>query len=77
MTKFKRHVIAIRLETLVKIFLVIILELHTEAYVSLHIYILLYVTLPLLASKSQEFIPSVGRFLIKIVQLRIFKLFCC
>ena len=75
MTKFKRHVIAIRLETLVKIFLVIILELHTEAYVSL--YILLYVTLPLLASKSQEFIPSVGRFLIKIVQLRIFKLFCC
>ena len=46
-------------------------------YRSLRTYILRYVTLPLLASKSQELIPSVGRFLIKIVQLVLFKLFCC
>ena len=46
-------------------------------YRSLRTYILLYVTLPLLASKSQEFTPSVGRFVIKIVQLVLFKLFCC
>ena len=75
MTKFKRHDIAIRLETPT------IYNLFSHnfriTYRSLRTYILLYVTLPLLASKSQEFIPSVGRFLIKIVQLVLFKLFCC